>query len=75
MKPKFFVAMLLAAVLITACGASAETPAEPSATLPTVIDASGVTAEGRLEQVRFAEIAFTASGVISEVRVAEDCRH
>lgn len=71
MNPKFFITTMLIMLLITACSASAETPAEPSATLPAIIDSSGVTAEGRLEPGRFAEIAFTASGVVSEVLVEE----
>jgi multidrug efflux pump subunit AcrA (membrane-fusion protein) len=71
MNPKIFVSMMFVMALITACGTPAETPAEPSATLPAIIDSSGVTAEGRLEPVRFAEIAFNTSGVVSEVLVAE----
>jgi multidrug efflux pump subunit AcrA (membrane-fusion protein) len=71
MNPKFLITTVLIMLLITACSASAETPAEPSVTLPAIIDSSGVTAEGRLEAVRFAEIAFTASGVVSEVLVEE----
>jgi multidrug efflux pump subunit AcrA (membrane-fusion protein) len=71
MNPKFFITTMVIVLLITACSASAETPAEASATLPAAIDSSGVTAEGRLEPVRFAEIAFTASGVVSEVLVEE----
>ena len=71
MNPKFFITTVLIMLLTTACGASAETPTEPSVTLPAVIDSSGVTAEGRLEPVRFAEIAFNTSGVVSEVLVQE----
>ena len=37
---------------------------------PVIADTS-IMAEGRLEPVQFAEIAFTASGVISEVLVQE----
>lgn len=71
MSLKFFITSLVIVLLITACSASAEIPVEPSATLPAVIDSSGVNAEGRLEPVRFAEIAFPASGVVSEVFVEE----
>ena len=71
MKPKFFVTMLFVMALLAACGAPAETPAEVSVTLPALIDSSGVTSEGHLEPIRFAEIAFNTSGVISEGLVTE----
>jgi multidrug resistance efflux pump len=57
-------------LLITACGAGgAATPTAEAAA--TVITDSAIIAEGRLEPVRFAEIAFTASGRISNILVEE----
>jgi multidrug resistance efflux pump len=74
MKSKFVstgLVTILIIVLVTACASSTGTPPETSATLPAVIDSSGVVAEGRVEPVRYAEIAFTASGVVSEILVEE----
>ena len=56
---------------LSACNASAQAVTEPSATVPTVADRSEIIAEGRLEPIRYAEIAFNASGVVSEVLVKE----
>lgn len=58
-------------LLLTACGNSRQVAVQPSATLPAVIDPSGITAEGRVEPVRYAEIAFNTSGMVSEVLVQE----
>jgi HlyD family secretion protein len=60
----------LASLLFAGCSASAgqqvaETP------MPTVVTDSTIIAEGRLEPVRYAEIAFTASGRISDILVEE----
>ena len=59
------------ALSLTACNASAQAATEMSATTPAVADPSEVIAEGRLEPIRYAEIAFNASGVVSEVLVRE----
>ena len=56
---------------LSACNASAQAVTEPSATVPTVADRSEIIAEGRLEPIRYAETAFYASGVVSEVLVKE----
>jgi multidrug resistance efflux pump len=74
MKAKFFSTTLLITFLmlgVNACGSTARTTQEPSPTVQAIIAPSGVIAEGRLEPVRFAEIAFTASGMVSEVLVEE----
>jgi multidrug efflux pump subunit AcrA (membrane-fusion protein) len=70
MKTKTVLLFLLTGLLFAACSASG---GQPTAATPTPIDNADTTlvAEGRLEPVRFAEIAFTASGVISEVLVEE----
>ncbi len=71
MKQKLFMTLMLLSVLASACSAgSAAGTATPEA-IPTVIADSTIIAEGRLEPARDAEIAFTASGVVSEVLVGE----
>jgi multidrug resistance efflux pump len=71
MKHKLFIALILLSVLISSCSAgNAAGTATPEA-IPTVIADSTIIAEGRLEPARDAEIAFNASGVVSEVLAAE----
>jgi multidrug resistance efflux pump len=70
MNSKLFITLMLASLLLAACGtANAPTPAPEAA--PTVVADSTIIAEGRLEPVRYAEIAFTASGRISDILVQE----
>jgi len=71
MKTKLMLVLVLFSLLFTACSSagSATTPTPEAA--PTVVADTAIIAEGRLEPVRYAEIAFTASGVISDVLVAE----
>ena len=59
------------ALSLSACNGSAQVATELSATVPAVTDPSEIIAEGRLEPIRYAEIAFNASGVVSEVLVRE----
>jgi len=63
----FFVILGL---LLTACGA-ASGEAAPSTPIPTVVAENVIVAEGRLEPIRYADIAFNANGTVSEVLVAE----
>jgi multidrug resistance efflux pump len=70
MKTKFLFLILFTSLLFAACAPSAAQPTEAAAIQPVLADTS-VISEGRLEPVRSAEIAFTASGVISEVLVQE----
>ena len=70
MKHQFVSILVGMSLLLTACGAgSAATPTAEQ--IPTVIADSTIIAEGRLEPVHYAEIAFTASGRISEVLVED----
>ncbi len=62
--------VVLSVPVITACG-SAGASAQPAPTLPPVLDTADVTAEGRLEPVRYATLSATSSGMISEVLVQE----
>lgn len=72
MNAKVLPIIIFTSLLFAACSpsVSAAGPTEAAAILPVVADTS-IMAEGRLEPVRSAEIAFTASGVISAVLVQE----
>jgi multidrug resistance efflux pump len=70
MKTKATALFILASLLIAACSAPATQPAEATA-LPIVKADDTLLAEGRVEPVQYAEIAFNASGAVSEVLVKE----
>ena len=71
MKLNSLMNLVVISIFITACSAPSQvTTAAPTA-IPTVIADNTIIAEGRLEPVRYAEIAFNASGVISQVLVEE----
>src|SRR5512145_2098301 len=70
MKHKFVITLLTFSLLLAACSAG-KTPTLTPEAAPTVAADSTIIAEGRLEPVRYAEIAFTASGRISDILVAE----
>ena len=72
MKTKLLSLIIFTSLLFVACSpsVSAAGPTEAAAIPPVIADTS-IMAEGRLEPVGYAEIAFTASGVISEVLVQE----
>ena len=66
--------MLLAAslVLISGCSAIPGQGSPPTATpLPPLPNEGGVTAEGRLEPIRYASLSFGADGTVSEVLIHE----
>ena len=68
MKHKFFIMLIGLALLFTACSPAATATSE---VIPTVIADSTIIAEGRVEPLRYAEIAFNTSGLVSEVLVEE----
>ena len=70
MKKKLLSLILFTSLLFAACSPSVAEPTEAAAIEPVIADTS-IMSEGRLEPLRFAEIAFTASGVVSEVLVQE----
>ncbi len=70
MKIKVLIALTLLSLLFTACSGGGAATSAPTA-VPTVLADTRVMAEGRLEPVHFAEIAFNAGGVVSEVLVEE----
>ncbi len=63
--------LVLAGLLLTACGAAGGQAAAPSTPIPTVMAENVIVAEGRLEPVHYVDIAFNAGGTVSEVLVAE----
>ena len=70
MKQKILIALVGVSLLLTACGAGTSATPTPQA-IPTVIADSTIIAEGRLEPVNFAQVAYNAGGIVSEVLVAE----
>src|SRR5436190_23648287 len=70
MNHKLLIALISLGLLLSACSAGAAATPTPEA-IPTVIADSTIIAEGRVEPIRDAEIAFTASGVVSEVLAQE----
>jgi multidrug resistance efflux pump len=70
MKRLFILALLGLSLLLSACSPAGSAP--PTAeSIPPVIADSTIIAEGRIEPIQYADIAFTASGRISEVLVEE----
>src|SRR5215216_1595082 len=70
MKRKLLIAVIGLSLLLTACSAGTAATPTPEA-IPTVIADSTIIAEGRLEPVNFAQVAYNAGGIISEVLIAE----
>ena len=58
-------------LLLVGCGAAGGQAAAPSTPIPTVVAENVIVAEGRLEPVHYVDIAFNASGTVSEVLVSE----
>src|SRR5512143_3815912 len=71
MKYKLLIGLIALSLLMTACSTSGKAATETPAATPTAAADGAIVAEGRVEPVRDAEIAFNASGVISEVLVKE----
>ena len=71
MKQSVLITLIALSLLVSACGAGAQAGTATPAAIPTVIADSTIIAEGRLQPVRDAEIAFTASGVVSDILVQE----
>lgn len=71
MKQKLLIALLGLSLLFTACSAPGKAATATPETIPPVIADNTITAEGRVEPVRYAEIAFNASGLVSDVPVEE----
>ncbi len=71
MKHKLLIALLGLSLLFTACSAPGKAKTATPTAIPTVVADSTIIAEGRVEPARYAEIAFNASGVVSDVLVSE----
>jgi len=61
----------MSGLLLAACGAVGGEAAASSTPIPTVMAENVIIAEGRLEPVHYVDIAFNASGTVSEVLVSE----
>jgi HlyD family secretion protein len=72
MKRLFVISFIvLAGLLLSACGAAGGEAAAASTPIPTVVAENVIVAEGRLEPVQYADLAFNANGTVSELLVAE----
>ena len=69
-KYKFVFTVLTLSLLFTACS-TRNTPTPTTEAVATIVADSTIIAEGRLEPLRYAEIAFTASGRVSDMLVQE----
>ncbi|HET9914781.1 MAG TPA: HlyD family efflux transporter periplasmic adaptor subunit [Anaerolineales bacterium] len=71
MRYKFLLALLGLSLLFTACSAPGGPTAATPEVIPPVIAENTIIAEGRVEPIRYAEIAFNISGDVGEVPVKE----
>ena len=71
MKYKLLVTLLGLSLLFTACSTPGSAATATQEVIPPVIADNTITAEGRVEPLRSAELAFNAGGVVSEVPVKE----
>jgi multidrug resistance efflux pump len=71
MRHKLLITILGLSLLFTACSSAGNAGTATPEAIPPVIADSTIIAEGRVEPIRYAEIAFNASGVVSEVLVEE----
>ncbi len=71
MKNKALILFAVLSLFFSACSSSANTTTATPETIPTVLADDSIIAEGRVEPISYADIAFNASGSISEVLVKE----
>src|SRR5512141_2675889 len=71
MKCKFLIALMAISLLFTACSPAGKAGSATPAAIPIVKADTTIIAEGRLEPIRSAEIAFNSGGVVSDVLVEE----
>ena len=69
MKNKILILILILSLLVTACASAGQAATATQEAIPTVIADDTIIAEGRVEPLQYAEIAFSTSGVVSEVLV------
>ncbi len=70
MKHKILIALVFVSLFFAACSSANTATATPEV-VPTVLADDTIIAEGRVEPVHFAEVAFSTSGVVNEVLVKE----
>jgi multidrug resistance efflux pump len=70
-KTTLLTVLMVAVLFLSACGGAAASGQGTPTAAPTAIADNAITSEGRLEPIRYAEIAFNIGGVISEVLVKE----
>ncbi len=71
MKKSYLIIFIILGVTATACGAGGTNPTPTEESSAPVLAEDVLIAEGRVEPVRYAEIALNANGLISEVLAAE----
>ena len=72
MNHKSWIFLILMGLFLTACSGGQAPAATPApTTIPPVAADSAIISDGRLEAVRFVNIALSASGLVSEVLVTE----
>lgn len=70
MKTAQLLTLMVVALLLSACGAANSSTPAPETIQAVAVDKT-IIAEGRLEPVQYADIAYNASGVISDVLIKE----
>jgi multidrug efflux pump subunit AcrA (membrane-fusion protein) len=71
MNTKTLWLLIMAGLLLAACSPAGNQGVATPEAIPTIVADTGIIAEGRLEPIRYAEIAFTASGVVTDMFVQE----
>jgi len=71
MKNKILVLLAILSLFFSACSASGNSTTATPEAIPTVLADDTIIAEGRVQPISYADIAFNASGSISEVLVKE----
>ena len=71
MKNKIIILFVVLSLFFTACSAPTEAGTETPEAIPTVIADDTIIAEGRVEPIQYAEIAFTSTGMVGDVMVEE----
>ncbi len=71
MKTSMVFVLILTTLLLAACGAGNAAQATPATAQAPVVADSTIVAEGRVEPVSYAAVAYNSGGVISDVLVKE----
>jgi multidrug resistance efflux pump len=69
MKHKLLLTLAIFALTLAACGTATATP--EATLIPTVVADNTIISEGQLEPIHYTELALNASGLISDVLIAE----